>query len=106
MAAISPASMSSISSPKRVLSSSMGWPACRSRMICLRASRRAGSMPPAAALSAMPGRSPVLLSISAARSFISWLSGTLPCSATVSSVAMRPTVRRSTGLVSFLNSGW
>ena len=60
----------------------------------------------ASATSAMGGRVPVLRSTSSAMSGVRTLSGTLPCSATVSSVAMRPTVRRSTGLVSFLNSGW
>ena len=57
-------------------------------------------------VSAISGREPVFASISAAMSSMSWLSGTLPCSATASSVAMRPIVRRSTGFVSFLNSGW
>ena len=106
MAAISVASTSAMSSSKAGLTSSTVLPACRSLTMSCSAWRRAGSMVCASATSAIGGRVPVCLSTSVAMSSVSRLSGTLPCSATVSSVAMRPTVRRSTGLVSFLNSGW
>jgi len=105
MAAISVASMSLISSSKRGLTSSTVLPAWRSFTMAWSSASRAGSMVSASATSEIGGRAPVCRSISPAMSSMSRLRGTFPSSATVSMVAMRPMVRRSTGLVSFLNSG-
>src|SRR5450756_1869926 len=105
-ATISVASTSAMSSSKRGLTSSGVLPACSSPTMAASSSRRAGSTVSTPGVSAMSGRAPVFAWISPATSFMSWLRGTLASCAALSRVAMRPMVRRSTGLVSLPNSGW